>query len=118
MASDGVNLINENDAGRVLLTLLEQIADAAGAYADEHLDEVRTGNREERNVGFSRDGSRQEGLTRAWRSDEQHALGDASAQLLELLWVLQEIDDLLKALPWLRQFQRRSLNVAFFAAAP
>ena len=40
MATDGVDLVDEDDARRVLLALLEQIADARGADADEHLDEV------------------------------------------------------------------------------
>src|SRR5690606_29296099 len=42
MATNGVDLVDEDDAGGVLLGLLEHVADAAGADADEHLDEVRT----------------------------------------------------------------------------
>ncbi len=41
VATDGVDLVDEDDARRVLLALLEQVADAARADADEHLDEVR-----------------------------------------------------------------------------
>ena len=48
MAADGVDLVDEHDAGRVLLALLEQVADARGADADEHLDEVGAADREER----------------------------------------------------------------------
>src|ERR1700674_177765 len=40
LASDGVDLVDEHDARRVLLRLVEQVADAAGADADEHLDEL------------------------------------------------------------------------------
>ena len=50
MAADGVDLVHEDDAGGVLLRLLEQVADAARADADEHLDEVRAGDREERHA--------------------------------------------------------------------
>ena len=39
--ADGVDLVDEDDAGGVLLALLEEVAHAAGADADEHLDEVR-----------------------------------------------------------------------------
>ena len=39
--ADGVDLVDEDDRRGVLLGLLEQVADAAGADADEHLDEVR-----------------------------------------------------------------------------
>src|SRR4029453_16915385 len=51
MAADRVDLVDEDDARRVLLALLEQVADAAGADADEHLDEVRAADREERHAG-------------------------------------------------------------------
>lgn len=42
LASDSVDLVNEDDAGRVLASLLEQIAYSARPHPDEHLDEVRT----------------------------------------------------------------------------
>ena len=44
MAADRVDFVDEDDAGRVLLGLLEHVAHAAGADADEHLDEVGTGD--------------------------------------------------------------------------
>src|SRR6185437_7939132 len=49
VAPDGVDLVHEDDAGGVLLGLLEQVAYAAGAHADEHLDEIRPADAEERN---------------------------------------------------------------------
>ncbi len=54
MASDGIDFIDEDDAGSILLALLEQIAYATGPDADKHFHEVRTRDREERNVGFAR----------------------------------------------------------------
>ena len=39
MTADRVDLVNEDDAGRILFGLLEQVAHTAGADADEHLDE-------------------------------------------------------------------------------
>ena len=107
MTSDGVDFVDEDDAGSVLLALLEQIANAAGADADEHLDEVRTGDREERNVGFTGDCAGQQGLTGSRRSDQQHALGNASAELLEFLRLAQELDNLLAALPWPHRLRPR-----------
>src|SRR5207247_11098342 len=56
VTADGVDFVDEDDARRVLLALLEQIANAAGADADEHLDEVRSADREERHVCFAGDG--------------------------------------------------------------
>jgi hypothetical protein len=51
LAADRVDLVDEHDAGRVLLRLLEHVAHARGAHADEHLDEV--GARRSRRTGPS-----------------------------------------------------------------
>ena len=98
MAADGVDLVDEDDAGRVLLRLLEHVAHAGGADADEHLDEVGAGDREERHLGLAGDGAREQRLAGARRADQQHAARDAPAELLELLRVAQELDDLLQIL--------------------
>jgi hypothetical protein len=92
--ADRVDLIEEDDAGGVVLGLLEEVADAAGADADEHLDEVRAGDREEGDVGLAGDGLGQEGLAAAGLADEQDAAGDAPAEAGEALGVLEELDDL------------------------
>ena len=55
MAADGVDFVDKDDAGRVLLGLFEHVAHAGGADADEHLDEVRARNGEERHVGLADD---------------------------------------------------------------
>src|SRR6185503_9947834 len=94
--SDRVELVDEDDARRVLRRLLEEIADARGAHADEHLDEVRSRDAEERHAGFTGDRTREQRLARARRSDEQHTLGNTPAELRELLGRLQELHDLLE----------------------
>ncbi len=66
--ADRVDLVHEDDAGRVLLALLEQVAHARGPDAHEHLDEVGTGDREERHVGLTRDGLGEQRLARARRA--------------------------------------------------
>ena len=96
MTADGVDFVDEDDAGGVLLALLEQVADAACAHADEHLDKVGTRDAEERHVGFAGHRARQQGLAGSRRPNQQHALGNASAELLELLRLAQELDDLLQ----------------------
>jgi hypothetical protein len=53
VTTDGVDLVDEDDAGRVLLALLEEVADAARADADEHLDEVRARDAEEGHAGLA-----------------------------------------------------------------
>src|SRR5690606_38394700 len=47
MPTDRVELVDEDDARRLALRLLEEVADARGADPDEHLDEVRAAEREE-----------------------------------------------------------------------
>ena len=98
VAADGVDLVDEDDARRIALRLLEHVADARRADADEHLDEVRAGNREERHVRLAGDGAGEQGLAGAGRADEQAALRDAAAEPLELLRVLEEFDDFLELL--------------------
>ena len=53
LPSDGINLINENNARSLLLCFSEQITNPAGAHADEQLDEFRGSHREERHTRFS-----------------------------------------------------------------
>src|SRR5689334_24101575 len=55
LPAHGVDLVDEDDAGRVLLALLEQVAHAARADAHEHLDEVGARDREERHARFARE---------------------------------------------------------------
>src|SRR5207249_8789303 len=47
--------IYEDDAGRVFLALLEQVAHARGADAHEHLDKVRARDGEKRHVRLAGD---------------------------------------------------------------
>ena len=79
MAADRVDFVDEDDAGSVLLRLLEHVAHARGADADEHLDEVGTGNGEERHLGFARDGARQQRLAGTRRAHHEHALRNLAA---------------------------------------
>ena len=80
LAADRVDLVHEDDAGRVALGLVEEVADAAGADADEHLDELGAGDREEGHAGLAGHGSGEQRLAGARRADEQHAARDARAR--------------------------------------
>src|ERR1700733_4238711 len=88
-----VNFIDENDARRIFLALLEKVAHTACDDAHKHLHEVRAGDGEKRHVCLAGDGPCKQGLARSWRSDEQHAFGNAAPELLKLLRVLQKLDD-------------------------
>ncbi|MNU56507.1 hypothetical protein D3C71_456040 [compost metagenome] len=92
VTANSVDLIDEDDARRMLFRVFKHVAHAAGTDADEHFHEVGTGNREERHLGFAGDGARQQGFTRARRTDHQHAAGNAAAQFLEFARVLEEVD--------------------------
>ena len=98
VATDGVDLVDEDDGRGVLLGLLEQVAHAAGADADEHLDEVRAGDRVERHARLAGDGAGEQGLAGAGRAVQQDALGDPGADGLELRGLLEELLDLAELL--------------------
>ena len=94
--ANGVDFIDEDDARRVLLGLLEHVAHTAGADTHEHFNEIGARDREERHIGLSGDRPCQQRLTGARRADQQHATRDATAQTLELLRIAQEVDDFLE----------------------
>src|SRR6185369_16933280 len=84
VAPDGVYLVDEDDAGRVLFSLNEQVADARSAHADKHLDEVRSADAEERHARLARDRAREQRLAGSRRADENAPLRNAPAELREL----------------------------------
>ena len=94
VTSDGIDLIDENQAGRVLFPLFEHVAHAGCTYTDEHLHEIRSGDREERHIRLAGDRAGEKGFSRSRRADHQHALGDGAAEFLEFLGIAEEIYDL------------------------
>ncbi len=95
MPADRVDFVDENNAGRGFLPLLEHVAHAGRADTDEHLHEVRAADREERHVRFAGDGAREQRFARAGRADEQNAFRNAAAELLEFFRVAQKFDEFL-----------------------
>jgi hypothetical protein len=69
VAADRVDLVHEDDAGRVLLALFEQVTHPGGTDADEHLDEVRPRDREEGDVRLAGNRLGEERLAGAGRAD-------------------------------------------------
>ena len=94
LAADRVDLVDEDDRPAHAAGLLEQVADTAGADADEHLHEVGARDAEEPDAGLAGDGAGEQRLAGAGRADEQDALGHPGADLLEPLGHAQEVDDL------------------------
>jgi hypothetical protein len=95
-APERVELVDEDDRRRLLARLLEQIAHPRRAHADEHLDELRAGDREEGHAGLAGDRAREQRLAGSRRADQQHALGNARAEPPVALRVLEELDHLLQ----------------------
>ena len=95
MAADRVDLVDKDDARRMFFSLLEHVAHARGADADEHFHKVRTGNCKERYFRFAGDGLGQQGLAGTRRTDHQHTTRNAPAELLEFCRIAQEFDQLL-----------------------
>ena len=91
-ATDGVNLIDEDDARSLRLGIVKQIADARSTHTDKHLNEIGTRKAEERHIGLTRYALGQQGLTRSRRANKQHALGNLAAQFGVFLRILQEIN--------------------------
>src|SRR5208282_1225378 len=98
MASHSVNFIYKDNARRMFLALDKQITDPRGSHADEHLDEIRARDGEERHARLARDGPREEGFAGSRRPHQQDALGDAAAEAGEALRIAQELDYLLEFL--------------------
>ena len=92
--ADGVDLVDKDDTGRLLLRLTEQVAHLARAHADEHLDEFRAGHGEERDVRLTGDGLGEHRFAGTRRADEQDALGHGRADFLILAGIMQIVDDL------------------------
>ena len=91
-----VNFVDEHNARRVLLGLLEHVAHAAGANTHKHLNKVRAGNGEERHTRLARNRARQKRLTGARWSNQQRTFWNLAAQAREFLRIAQKFDDLFK----------------------
>ena len=68
VAAHRVDLVDEDDAGGVLLRLLEHVVHARGADTHEHFDEIGAGDGEEGNLGLARDGTREQSLALLYRA--------------------------------------------------
>jgi hypothetical protein len=96
--ADRVDLVDEDEAGRLCLCLFEELANAGGTEADEHLDEVRARQIEERNAGLTGHSAGQERLARTWRPGQEHSLRDPGTEARVALRPAEEIDDLAQLL--------------------
>ena len=75
LLADGVDLVDEDDAGGLFLGLLEEVTHLACTHADEHFDKFRARHREERHIRLAGDRLGEHRFTGSRRADEQNALG-------------------------------------------
>src|SRR5579884_3805150 len=90
---DGIDLIDENDAGGMFARLRKQVAYTTGSDADEEFDKVGSTYAEEWHPCLTGHGAGQQGLARPRWADQQHAFGNMRADLEETLGVAQEVDN-------------------------
>ena len=93
LAPDRVDFVDEEDRRRVFFRRRENVANAARADADEHLDKLRAVDRVKRNVRFARDGARKERFPGAGRAEKERPLRNASAHPLVFRRIFQVVDD-------------------------
>ena len=94
MTPDSIEFVDKDNARSLFLCLLKHIAHSRRADTDKHLDKIRAGNREKRDLGFTRYCLGQKRLARSRRTHHQHALRDLAPEPLKLARVLQKIDNL------------------------
>ena len=88
-----INLINKNDTGSVILTILKEVTNPGSAHAHKHFHEIRSGNRKKRNTCFSSHSFSQQCFTGSRRSHQKHTLGNSGSYLSIFLRFLQKIYD-------------------------
>ena len=94
VSADRVDLVDEHDRRRMLLRLLKQVTHTARTDTDEHLNKVRTGNREERHARLTCNSSCKQRFTGTGRAEQQHAARDSRTDIVILLRILEEVNDL------------------------
>ena len=94
LTANSVDLVDEDDGRSVLLGLIKQVADTAGAHAHVQLHEVGAGNGEEGYAGLTGNCLCDQGLTGTGRAHQQNALGNTGAQRHILLGLLEEVHNL------------------------
>ncbi len=97
-SAHGVDLVDEDDAGGLLLRHVEGVPHPGRTDADEHLNEVRAADAEERYLRLAGHRPGQVGLAGSRRAYHQDPLGNPGAHLVVFFRRLEEIDDFLHLL--------------------
>ena len=92
--AQGVQFVDEDDAGRLLLGLLEKVANTGRSHAHEHLHKFRAADTEEGDAALAGHSLGKHGFARSRRPDQEDTLGNPAPQLGKLGRRFQEFDDL------------------------
>eukprot|EP00037_Helgoeca_nana_P025280 m.274576 g.274576 ORF g.274576 m.274576 type:complete len:377 (+) comp26901_c1_seq1:1639-2769(+) len=98
LGSDRVELIDEDDGGRLFLCQRKRITDKLCAVTDEHLDQLRASKLQEGGVGLGGARPSHQRLPGTWRAIHQAALWWANSNGGETLLVLERQYDCLDQL--------------------
>ncbi len=91
---DSIDLIDEYDRRGFLTSFFEKISYTGSTDSDEHLDELRSRNREKWNFRFSGDCTSKESLPGTRRSLKEYATWDLRTKIFVLHRIFEEVDDL------------------------
>ena len=97
-SSDRINFVDKDDARRVFLRLVEQVSDSGRADADEHFNEIRTADCEERYACFARGRSGDIGFSGSRRAYQQNSLRNSGSEFSVFSRIFQEVNNLRKLL--------------------
>ena len=92
-ATNGINLIDEYDAGRFFFGLAEEVAHPRCTHAHKHLHKVGPRHAKERYVGFACYSLGQQRFACPRRTNKQCAFGYFSAQIGVFFGVFEKIDN-------------------------
>ena len=93
-AAHGVDLVDEDYGRRIFLGLVEQVANARGAHAHEHFDELGGRDRIEGHPGLARHRPGQEGLARSGRPVKEDSSGDLRPERVKAFGRGEKLGDL------------------------
>src|SRR3990170_8178494 len=91
--SNGIYLIYEDDARRILLALYEEVSYPGCPNSYKHLHKIRTGYAKKRNPRLSGYCLCQQGFSCPWRTHEEHAFWYAAAEFCKFLWIFEKINN-------------------------
>src|SRR6056300_200665 len=96
LLTNGINLINEDNTRLVLTSHLKEVAHSLSTHTNEHLNKVRGGALDERNIRFTCDSAGEKSLPGSRLTCEEGTSWDLGTTSKVAFWILEKINNLLK----------------------